>query len=73
MWVFFKSSKIEPYLFFWKNRAIKVDKINLTHTSRDGLTTFHHFSISSGSNFYRLKLDSKNLKWFLEEVEEDIK
>jgi hypothetical protein len=72
VWVFFKQNLIQPYLFFWNTRAIKVDKINLVHTSKDGLGLFYHFSISSGNNFYRLRLDTKNLKWFLEAVEEDV-
>ena len=72
VWVFFKQSLIQPYLFFWKNRSIKIDKINLIHTTKDGASVFYHFSVSAGNNFYRLKFDLKSLKWFLEEVEEDI-
>ena len=83
VWVFFKGparnalaceaggNLIEPWCFFWKNRKIKVEKINLVHTSKNGTDTFYHFSLSSGGNFYRLKFDSQSLKWFLEEVDED--
>lgn len=71
VWVLFKGSQLEPWCFFWKGRQIKVDKINLVHTSKDGSTTFYHFSISSAGNFYRLKFDTKNLKWSLETVEEE--
>lgn len=71
VWVFFKGSSIEPWCFFWKSRQIKVDKINLVHTSKDGANIFYHFSISSSGNFYRLKFDTKSLKWFLEMVEEE--
>lgn len=71
VWVFFKGSSIQPWCFFWKSRQIKVDKINLVHTSKDGESTFYHFSISSGGNFYRLKFDLSKLKWFLEAVDED--
>ncbi len=71
VWVLFKGSLIEPWCFFWKNRQIKVDKINLVHTSKEGTNILYHFSISSGGNFYRLKFDTKGLKWFLEEIDED--
>lgn len=71
VWVFFKGSQVQPWCFFWKGRQIKVEKINLVHTSRDGASTFYHFSISSGGNFYRLKFDTKKLKWSLEGVDED--
>ena len=70
VWVFFKGNLIQPWCFFWKSRQIKVEKINLVHTSKIGGNTFYHFSISSGGNFYQLKFDVKKLSWFLERVEE---
>jgi len=70
VWVFFKQSHIQPYLFFWRDRQIKVDTVNLVHTSKSGASLFYHFSISSGGNFYQLRFDSHELKWFLEAVEE---
>lgn len=70
VWVFFKGNLIEPWCFFWKNRQIKVDKINLMHTSKDGTNTFYHFSISSAGNFYELRFSVNELKWVLEAVEE---
>jgi len=69
VWVLFRNNIIQPYYFFWKGRKIKVEKINLVHTSKDGNNTFYHFSISSGGNFYRLKFDIQKLKWFLEAVD----
>ncbi len=71
VWVFFKGNSIQPWCFFWHSRQIKVDKINLVHTSKDGSSVFYHFSISSGGNFYRLKFDIGKLTWMLEAVEEE--
>jgi len=71
VWVFFRKSGIEPHLFFWKERKIKIEKINLIHTSKNGEELFYHFSISSGGNFYRLKFETSKLRWILEGVEED--
>lgn len=71
VWVFFKNNAIEPFVFFWKERKIKIDKINLVHTSKSGTSVFYHFSVSAGNNFYRLKFDTHKLKWTLEMVEED--
>lgn len=70
VWVFFKKNLIQPYIFFWRGRRIKVDKINLIHTSKNGASTFYHFSISSGGNFYELEFDSQKLKWILTRTEE---
>ncbi len=71
VWVFFKGSSIEPWCFFWKSRKIKIDKVNLVHTSKEGSNIFYHFSVSSGGNFYRLKFDTQKLNWVLEAVDED--
>lgn len=71
VWVFFKGTLVQPFMFFWQNRQIKIEKVNFIHTSKDGATTFYHFSVSSAGNFYRLKFDTKNLKWFISGVEED--
>lgn len=71
VWVLFKKNLIQPYSFFWRNRKIKIDKINLVHTSKEGSNIFYHFSISSGGNFYRLRFDVEKLNWILEAVEEE--
>lgn len=71
VWVFFQKNVIKPHTFFWHGRQIKIDKINLVHTSRDGSKTFYHFSVSSGGNFYRLNFDTNKLSWILEAVDED--
>lgn len=70
VWVLFEGAMIKPLVFLWKTRKIKVDKINLVHTSKVGTSVFYHFSVSAGNNFYRLKMDSVKMKWFLEMVEE---
>lgn len=68
--VFFERNLIKPHLFFWRGRQIKVDKVNLVHTSKEGSSLFYHFSVSSGGNYYRLKFDAGKMRWSLEEVEE---
>ncbi|MDO8618620.1 MAG: hypothetical protein Q7R49_01595 [Candidatus Daviesbacteria bacterium] len=71
VWVFFKDNLVQPQIFFWKNRQIKIDKVNLVHTSKEGADIFYHFSVSAGGNFYKLRFDLHSLKWFIEAVEED--
>ena len=71
VWVFFEGNSVKPHTFFWHGRKIKIEKINLIHTSKEGANIFYHFSVSSGGNFYRLKLDTNRMKWFLEVVEEE--
>lgn len=71
VWVLFTKTGPEPSVFFWKGRQIKIDTINLVHTSKEEGRIFYHFSISSGGNFYRLGFDLNKLKWLLEAVDED--
>ena len=71
VWVLFEKSAVRPLVFFLKGRQIKINKINLVHTSQNGSSTAYHFSVSAQGNFYRLAFDTKSLKWFLEAVEED--
>lgn len=70
VWAYFSKGKVQPHIFLWKQRQIKIDKINLVHTTKNGVSLNYHFSVSSGGNFYRLAFDTTDLKWFLEAVEE---
>lgn len=70
VWVLFRQNKIQPTVFFWHGRRIKIDKINLMHTSKDGANLFYHFSVSGNNNFYRITFDLGKLKWVLEAVDE---
>ncbi|OGE62065.1 hypothetical protein A2967_00210 [Candidatus Daviesbacteria bacterium RIFCSPLOWO2_01_FULL_41_32] len=67
----FKKNIVAPYSFSWRGREIKIDKINLMHTSKNGAALFYHFSVSSEGNFYRLRFDTNKMGWMLEAVEED--
>jgi len=71
VWVIFKKNLISPRFFSWHGRQIKIDKVNLIHTSKNEVSLFYHFSVSSGGNFYRLRFDTLKLNWSLEAVEEE--
>ena len=70
VWVYFKGITVQPFAFFWKGRRIKIETINLAYSSKQDGTTLHHFAVSSGGNYYKLRFDLRRLKWFLDEVEE---
>lgn len=70
VWVLFQNSKIEPFIFFWRDRKITIEEINMVHTSKpDGLLRYH-FSVTSGDSYYRLILDTGKMSWFIEQIEE---
>lgn len=60
--------RIFPYSLTYRQQTYKIDHLGLHHTSRTGQTLFHIFSVSSGHLFFRLKLNTNNLLWTLEEV-----
>lgn len=71
VWVLFKGNSIEPWCFFWKKRQIKVDKINLVHTTKQGNSIKYHFSVSSGGNFYELAMQLPGCAWHLLALEDE--
>jgi hypothetical protein len=47
-----------------------VEKLGLHHAYREGKTLYHIFSVTTATLFMRLKLDTDNLGWLLEEIED---
>ena len=56
----------------WKNRVYKIKKIGLHHTYREGRILYHVFSVVTDTLFLRLVLNTDNLCWRLEEVDDAI-
>lgn len=61
-----------PRYVVWKGRNHTVTKIGLHHHFYEGKTLYHVFSIISGTIFMRLKLNTDNLSWKLEEISDAI-
>jgi len=59
---------VAPRQIFWDGKAIRVSTVGMHHTIREGRTLFHIFSVTSQDLFFRLKLDTDNLFWTLEEI-----
>lgn len=58
-----------PKYVIWKGRSHNITQIGLHHHFREGNTLCHVFSVISGTLFLRLKFNTDNLIWVLEEVE----
>lgn len=54
----------------WKNRVYQIKKIGLHHTYRQGRTLYHVFSVVTDTLFLRLVLNTDNLLWKLEAVDD---
>lgn len=61
-----------PKYVIWKGRSHNITQIGLHHTFREGNTLCHIFSVTAGTIFMKLKLDTDNLGWRLEEIEDGI-
>ncbi|HOX96042.1 MAG TPA: hypothetical protein PLI45_01570 [Candidatus Woesebacteria bacterium] len=59
---------VSPRQIFWDGQVIRISKVGMHHTIREGRTLFHIFSIASNNLFFRLKLDTDTLFWTLEEI-----
>lgn len=57
-----------PKVVIWKSRDYKITKLGLHHKYHDGKTLYHIFSVVSDTLFLRLKLDTSNLLWTLEQI-----
>src|SRR3989344_7065260 len=63
-----KLRKVLPKLVHWDGQDYPVVKVGYHHTFREGRTLFHIFSVDTSSLFFRLRLNTDNLNWTLEEI-----
>ncbi len=57
-----------PKYVVWKGRSYTISKVGLHHSLREGRTLYHIFSVVSDTIFLRLRLNTDNLLWNLEEI-----
>ncbi len=58
-----------PSLLYWRGRRYLITNIGLHHTTRDGRTLFHVFSVTDGVTFFKLIFNTDTLDWKLLEIE----
>lgn len=58
-----------PYVVSWRKRRYMVTKIGLHHTTRQGRTLMHIYSVMAGGCFFKLRFDTETLRWELVEIE----
>lgn len=62
---------VVPKKLKWQGREYLITKLTYHHKIREGRTTFHIFHVTDGDLDFRLRLDTENLHWILEEVCDD--
>lgn len=58
-----------PTSFYWRGRRYLMNKLGMRHVRREGRILFHVFSVTDGTNCYRLEFNTENLTWRLMEIE----
>ncbi len=66
--VAFRRDKMEPVVFKWANRHYHIKRIHLVHTERQGREKRLFFSVSDGTNAFRLSFSTDKLDWRLEDM-----
>ncbi len=67
-----KTRKVYPSNIIWKNKLFKITKIGLHYIYRTGDTLFHIFAVSSVELSFKLKLNTSNLFWTLEQISDGL-
>jgi len=63
-----KLRRVFPKSVHWDGNDYPVTKVGFHHTFREGKTLIHVFSVDTPSLFFRLRLNTDNLQWTLEEI-----
>jgi hypothetical protein len=57
-----------PKKMIWQGRTYTFTQLAYHHKQRYGRTVMHIFHLTDGSKDFRLRFDTEDLTWFLEEV-----
>lgn len=66
--VMFFKNRVKPVSFSLSGRVYDITTISLVHYVRQGQEKIYYFSVSDGTNFFRLRFSTDSLKWYLEEI-----
>lgn len=58
-----------PTSMLWNGRQYSITKVGLHHTTREGRTLLHIFSVTDGTTSFKLELNSETLSWKLLEID----
>ena len=63
-----ENGVIMPRKIRWQGRNYLINKMSYYHKFREGKKILHIFHVTDGTMDFRLRLDSENLHWTLEEI-----
>lgn len=63
----FTKDGLLPRVMKWGRRQYKIASVNLVHTIKEGTVRIYFFSVSDGTNAWKLGFNTENLKWWIED------
>ena len=63
----FKDNGVFPHIIKWGQRRYRILKVNLVHTIKEGVVRIYFFSVSDGTNAFKLGFNTESLKWWIED------
>lgn len=67
--VIFRDGQAKPVQFRRGRHSYPISSIDLTYSERKGIEKLYYFSVSDGTNSFRLSYSSESMRWFLETEE----
>lgn len=61
----FAAGGVRPYAMKWSGRRYEPLQTHMTHTVREGRTTWHVFACSDAANVFTLAFNPADMRWQL--------
>ncbi|MBI4050851.1 MAG: hypothetical protein HY396_02660 [Candidatus Doudnabacteria bacterium] len=65
--VSFTKEGVFPRIMKWGKRRYKILKVNLVHAIKEGAVRIYFFSVSDGTNAWKLGFNTESLVWWVED------
>ena len=63
----FGKQGVSPRIIKIGKHAYKIVQVNLIHAIKEGAIRIYFFSVSDGTNSWKLGFNTENLKWWVED------
>lgn len=66
--VAFDKCNLKPLWFKWRDRYYKINTVNFTWSTTQGVAKLRHYAVTDGTNTYELCFNARTLEWTLGRV-----
>lgn len=65
-----QTKKFLPWRIKWRGRIYTITTVGLHYSLYEGRVLYHFFTVADDNLFFRLKFNTENLQWILEEIDD---